>query len=147
VIESVNQQPELKKKTLTQKQLRLNNFSLGNRGEQKARNHLLNLGYKILEINIRINNSEIDIIALDTKFDEIVFIEVKTRIDNFFGNPSEAVTRKKLRSMTLVAKNYLRRMRFNKDYRFDIIAIEYLRDDPKLENPNIEHFENISWNM
>ena len=138
MIESVKQQPELKKKILTQKQLRLNNFSLGNRGERKAKNHLLSLGYKILEINIRINNNEIDLIALDTRFDEIVFIEVKTRSNSFFGNPSEAVTSKKLKSMNLVAINYLRSKRFNKDYRFDIISIS--------EN-DIEHFENISWNM
>ncbi|NCO12673.1 MAG: YraN family protein [Candidatus Pacebacteria bacterium] len=130
---------------LTPKQLRLNNFSLGNRGEQKAKNHLLNLGYKILEINIRVNNSEIDLIALDTKFDEIVFIEVKTRNSRFFGNPSEAVTSKKLKSMNLVANNYLRLKGYNKDYRFDIIAIEYLKGDDRLENPQIQHFENISW--
>ena len=108
---------------------------------------MLNLGYKILEINIRINNSEIDLIALDTKFDEIVFIEVKTRSSGFFGNPTEAVTRKKLESMSLVASNYLRRKRFNRDYRFDIITVEYLRGDAKLANPQIKHFENISWNI
>ncbi|MBU0974439.1 YraN family protein [Patescibacteria group bacterium] len=132
---------------LTQKQLRLNNFSLGNRGEQKAKNHLLSLGYKILEINIRISNSEIDLIALDTKFDEIVFIEVKTRNTSFFGNPAEAVTSKKLKSMNFVANNYLKLRGLNKDYRFDIIAIDYLKGDTKLANPQIEHFENISWNM
>ncbi len=91
--------------------------------------------------------------------DEIVFIEVKTRKTCYFGNPSESVTRKKLNSMNLVANSYLKSMNFQKDYRFDIIAIEYLRDKKnvngfesnskisKLTNPTIEHFENISWNM
>lgn len=103
------------------------------------------LGYKILEINIRINNSEIDIIALDNKFDEIVFIEVKTRSNCFFGNPSQAVTKNKLKNMNLVAQNYLRQRGYNNDYRFDIIAIEYLKGDDKLVNPQIQHFENVSW--
>lgn len=79
--------------------------------------------------------------------DEIVFVEVKTRKTCYFGNPSESVTSKKLHSMNLVATSYLKSMNFQKDYRFDIIAIEYLREDTKLENPTIEHFENISWNM
>lgn len=108
---------------------------------------MLNLGYKILEINIRINNSELDIIALDTKFDEIVFVEVKTRNSRFFGNPAEAVTSKKLKSMNLVANSYLKLRDYNKDYRFDIIAIEYLKGDERKANPQIQHFENISWNM
>lgn len=103
------------------------------------------MGYKILDKNLRINNSEIDIIAIDTKFDEIVFIEVKTRNNRFFGNPAEAVTSKKLKSMNLVARSYLRQRDYNNDYRFDIIAIEYLKGDNNLENPQIQHFENISW--
>jgi len=98
---------------------------------------LLSLGYKILEQNLKIKNNEIDLIAFDKKFDEIVFIEVKTRKDNFFGNPAEAVTRKKLKNIIFVAKRYLKLNNFNKDYRFDIIAIS---------KNDIEHFENVSWN-
>lgn len=97
---------------------------------------MLDLGYKILAANLRVGNNEIDLIAHDTKFDEIVFIEVKTRKTTFFGNPSEAVSKLKLKSMSYVAHRYLKSKRYNKNFRFDIITIS--------EN-DIEHFENVTW--
>lgn len=97
---------------------------------------MLGLGYEILESNLRVENSEIDLIAHDTKFDEIVFVEVKARKTSFFGNPSQAVSKLKLKSMSYVAHRYLKSKRFNKNFRFDIITIS---------EKDIEHFENITW--
>ncbi|GIK83765.1 MAG: UPF0102 protein [Patescibacteria group bacterium] len=138
-----NLQLELKKKILTAQQKKLNNFSLGLRGETIACEYLQQHNFQILDRNSRVNNNEIDIIALDQVKNEIVFIEVKTRKSSLFGTPALAVSNKKLRSMVLVARNYLRQYHCNLDYRFDIIAICYLGNTQS--KPQIEHFENISW--
>lgn len=114
------------------------NFSLGAAGEAVAAQHLISLGYTVLDINIRLRQSEIDIIALDTDKQELVFVEVKTRSSAAFGDPSLAVTRKKLISLARVAKAYCRQQHLELDYRFDTIAVL---------PGKIEHFQNITWGM
>ncbi len=95
-------------------------------------------GYQVLEKNIQVGRFEIDIIALDKKHQELVFVEVKNRKNSRHGHPSQAVDAKKLYKMAAAAEMYLRRQRLQQDYRFDIIAVS---------GNKIEHFENISWNF
>jgi len=100
---------------------------------------LLAKNYQILAQNIRLGLNEIDIIALDREFDELVFIEVKTRDSADFGHPNQAVKFKKIASMRKVAQTYLKKLRLQNDYRFDIITVIGKNGN------NIEHFENITW--
>ena len=149
--ESVNQQPELKKRQLTPKQKKLSNISLGETGETLACQYLLQKKFQILGKNIRIKNNEVDIIAFDSKYTELVFIEVKTRSNTVFGNPDTWVDFQKLHSMQKVAHAYLKNLKQKKakycnlDYRFDIMSIFYLKGDLKKINPQIEHFESVTW--
>ena len=136
VIASANKPPALRKRTLSQKQQNKHNFSLGQFGEDKAIDFLENKNYQILDRNVCHGSKEIDIIALDKEFDELVFIEVKTRKKGFFGNPSRAVDRHKLRSMQYVGAIYRRKNRLDLDYRFDIIT---------LVSGRIQHYQNITW--
>lgn len=66
---------------------------LGRWGEEKARLHLENLGYRVLETNYRCKKGEIDLIV--QKGNEIIAVEVKTRRTKCFGEPREAVNYKK----------------------------------------------------
>ena len=93
-----------------------------------------------MEKNLRLKNLEIDLIALDQKFDEIVFIEVKYRLGAEYGNASLAVNQKKINNMLKVANSYLKKKKYKKSYRFDIISIV-----GNLAQAKIEHFENITW--
>lgn len=127
---------ELKKRTLTPKQLRQNNFALGAEGERSAVKFLEAKNYDILDINIRVKNSEVDLVAFDREFDEVVFVEVKARASADFGHPSGAVDQRKLSSMNRVARNYIKSKRLDKDFRFDIIT---------LTPQGVEHFENVTW--
>ncbi len=80
-------------------------------------------GYKILETNYKTHIGEIDIIAFDGE--SIVFIEVKTRLNDDFGAPSEAVTAKKCEKYYKVATEYLvRNKKTESPCRFDVIEIE-----------------------
>lgn len=105
-------------------------------GETKAQTFLEQKAYQVLDTNIRLRNREVDLIALDKKTNELVFVEVKTRRTKAFGNPSLAVNQKKIRSLHTVARAYLKKYKLKNDYRFDIISIT-----PK----EIEHFKNITW--
>ena len=63
--------------------------NLGQEGEKIAIKYLQRLGYTIIEQNFRCKSGEIDIIAKEEE--QIIFIEVKTRTSNRYGEPIEGV--------------------------------------------------------
>jgi putative endonuclease len=98
---------------------------LGQQGEQIAVQFLRKSGYKILFRNFRAKSGgEIDLVCRDRKAKVLVFIEVKTRTTNIFGDPHEAVTLRKQASIIRAAKEWLRLLD-DQDipYRFDIVEI------------------------
>lgn len=121
---------------LSTKQLQKHNFVLGSWGERRALFYLQKLGYEIWGQNVRFKNHEADVIAFDSEFQEIVFAEVKTRRRQDLGHPSEAVDFKKLKSLKIIAEQYVRRRKLKFDYRFDIIAVV---------GEQVEHFKNVTW--
>lgn len=95
---------------------------IGKLGEDLAVIYLKRIGYKILERNFRCRVGEVDIIAKDVE--EIVFIEVKTRTNNTYGEPSEAVDYIKKEHIIKTANYYLYKNKlYNKSIRFDVIEV------------------------
>lgn len=79
--------------------------TVGDFGEDLVEEYLRNKGYDILDRNFRKAFGEIDIIA---RIDEIVvFVEVKTRKNKDFANPSEAVTISKQQKIIKASQAYL----------------------------------------
>ena len=95
--------------------------STGKSGESRACTHMLSLGFRIRETNWRHRKDEVDIIVENEEF--IVFVEVKTRQNNSYGNPEDFVTKKKQRFMIRAANAYIDAYNIEKEVRFDIIAI------------------------
>ena len=62
---------------------------IGKEGEDIAEKYLLANGYKIIDRNFYARQGEIDIIAKQKN--EWVFIEVKTRTNDIYGKPIDAV--------------------------------------------------------
>ena len=63
-----------------------------------------------------------------------VFIEVKTRKNDRFGAPQEAVNSTKQRKLRLLADYYLKQQRLGEvDLRFDVVGITMAADGPRLE--------------
>jgi putative endonuclease len=110
---------------------------LARAGEEEAVFLLREKGYIILQQNIRFPEGELDIAA---KFGStLVFLEVKTRRDRKYGEPSEAVKAAKRRSQIIMAQRFLAICRLsNVPIRFDIISIYWAADAP----PKIKHIEN-----
>lgn len=82
------------------------------------------------------NFGEIDIIAKDK--DELVFIEVKTRSQNEYGTPADAVDKRKKKHIYHAAEYYLLIRRLEKVFcRIDVIEV-YVSE----KNIKVNHIKN-----
>ena len=77
---------------------------LGKKGEMLASRYLLDKGYAVLHYNWRSGHKEIDIIAKQRNV--LVFVEVKSRASERYGNASEAVDDKKIERLLSAANAY-----------------------------------------
>jgi len=112
-------------------------MSIGSWGEDIAEKYLKKKGYAIIERNFRCKLGEIDIIALNNA--QLVFIEVKTRQNQKYGLPCEAVNKEKLRHLTRTANYFVASRSINyKDVRLDVI--EVLKQNGKTY---LHHIENV----
>lgn len=93
----------------------------GKTGENEAESYLKDKGFKILARNWRYKKLEVDLIAMDAE--ELVFIEVKARGTDFFGDPESFVSKQKQKNLIAAANNYVAEANFNGETRFDVVAI------------------------
>ena len=105
---------------MTEKQVR------GAIGEQAAVDYLRQNGFMIVERNYRVGRSEVDIIA--TRYDELHFVEVKTRKYSSMTAPEEAITEQKMRAMRRAASAYMAQRHSMLEPRFSLIAIDVVGD-------------------
>lgn len=104
----------------------------GKTAESIAAGQLRKQGYRILAQNYRTALGEIDIIARE--MDVIVFIEVKARNSDRFGNAKHAVTLKKQKKIARVAVSYLKEINQpNARARFDVVAVDARKKDGNME--------------
>lgn len=95
---------------------------LGKAGESTACRYLQRFGYDILARNYSTPLGEIDIVAQDGDF--LVFVEVKTRRNDTYGLPEEAINRKKMHKLTTLAQYYIKSKKiYNKKARFDVVSV------------------------
>ena len=95
----------------------------GRRGEDHAYFYLRKLGYTIVARNFRSphQNGEIDLIGWEGN--TLCFIEVKTRSTHQVAPAEAAVDKEKRRNLQWVARDYLRRLRQQPAFRFDVLSI------------------------
>jgi putative endonuclease len=114
---------------------------LGAKGEEIAVRYLKSRGYRIVERNYRIRLGEIDIIA--EHGDDLVFIEVKTRSDIFFGSPFESVTKQKQKQLSKVALEYISKKNcHNRPSRIEVVGIEFHEGGNRFQDAAIELLQN-----
>lgn len=109
------------------------NLTIGNKGEDLATEYLIKKGYAIVYRNIKANKAEIDIVA--TTQNILVFVEVKTRKNNYFGYPEEAVNARKEGNIAKAASSIREQLNHENEIRFDIISITL---EPQIEIHHIE---------
>lgn len=109
--------------------------ALGKAGEEAVTSYLQENGYTIRDRNWRKNHLELDIVAVENE--ELVVIEVKTRSNNDYIEPQEAVNWQKVRRIVIAADAYVKHFCIDAPIRFDIITVMGVPGNFK-----IEHFKN-----
>jgi putative endonuclease len=104
----------------------------GKRGEDIAIAYLKGRGYRIVERNYKCPLGEIDIVARDG--DEIVFVEVKSRKSEEFGDPQLAVGLEKQKRVSRISLTYLKEKHlYPCNARFDVVAIKMFPEGNTIE--------------
>jgi len=117
----------------------------GRRGEQLARVHLKERGYRILAVNWRSpsdRRDEIDLVALDGEV--LVFVEVKTRTAAALVSGRHAVDARKKRALRRAAYAYMGGLeRPPHSVRFDVMEVALPKADAgaKVGEPTVRHFK------
>ncbi len=113
-------------------------LALGAAGEKLAAAYLRKHRHKILRRNFRApHGGEVDLVCRDLRHQELVFVEVKTRSNEDFARPLDAVDHKKRRLILRGAMTWLKMLDLpDITFRFDVV--EVIPGQP----PEIRHIEN-----
>ena len=87
-----------------------------------AAKHLTQKGLTLLEQNFHSRFGEIDLIMRDQ--DTLVFIEVRQRSSNRFGDALASVDQRKQQKIILTAQHYLSTHPDDSPCRFDVVALD-----------------------
>jgi len=109
----------------------------GHWGEELAAEYVNARGFSILEKNWRCGVHDLDIIALSADKTMIVFVEVKARADSELVEPTNGITKKKIRSLAFAANRYLQLNNIDAEVRFDVLTIV----GKSKETAKIDYFE------
>lgn len=117
----------------------MTNSELGRNGEIAVARYLEKIGYFIITRNFMCNFGEIDIIAVDKN--ELVFIEVKTRCNQKYGEARESVGEIKKKHIKRASEYYINKYHLeDKFIRFDVIEA-YFKDNSFY----LKHIKNTLW--
>lgn len=103
--------------------------SLGDEAEERALQHLLGQGLKLVERNYRVargpgaRGAEVDLIMRD-RDGTLVFVEVRWRSGDGHGGAAASVSRGKQRRCILGARHYLMQVQPYPPCRFDVVALD-----------------------
>ena len=105
---------------------------LGKQGEKIAALYLRKKGYEIMATSYKFEKAEIDIICRKNK--TIVFVEVKTRGSEDFGDPEEAVVAKKQEKLVKAAERFIEVNDLMGEVRFDVVSVTLLGKKEKVHH-------------
>lgn len=113
--------------------------TIGIKGERIAAAFLLGKGYQIIEKNFYSRYGEIDIVAQDSGV--IVFVEVKTRTNQTFGDPEASITHAKIERIQKAGLTWLQaHPESPDDWRIEAISI-FIDDKGNVQD--LRHFTEI----
>lgn len=77
------------------------NYAKGRNGESMAKDFLIYKNFRFIESNYQNKIGEIDLVMSDK--DVLVFVEVKLKVGDKYGQPEEMINRSKLTQIRRVA--------------------------------------------
>jgi putative endonuclease len=114
-----------------------NTRNMGSIGEKLATQHLVKKGYKLISQNFTVQGGEIDLIM--EKDGILVFVEVKTRWQNFFGEACEAMTQHKKNTLLRTIFMYMQKNNVHMPWRGDFVGIDFFTQT----KASLTHYLNI----
>lgn len=93
---------------------------LGELGEKVASSYLEEIGYRIIDRNVRMQAGEIDLVA--EKDEVLYFVEVKSRLKSDFRDGYSTKQRERLNNLALV---YLSKHNLEKQVSFLIVGVMF----------------------
>jgi putative endonuclease len=93
----------------------------GKEAEDACFRYLKTQGLKAVTRNYHCRHGEIDIIMMDGKV--LVFIEVRFRKDNRYGDGLESITYHKQNKLRKTAEHFLQKDKHNRAARFDVVSM------------------------
>ena len=113
--------------------------AMGRYGEDVAERHLSEQGLVVLERNWRCAEGEIDLVLRDGA--TLVICEVKTRADDAFGTPHQAVTPAKLERLQRLAMRWVQERGVHPaEIRIDLVAVHR----PRRGAAGVEHVRGLA---
>ena len=107
-------------------------ISTGKKGEELAAAYLEEAGYRIIVRNYRCLFGEIDMVAEEGE--TLVFVEVKSRRSDAYGDPQLAVGPQKQKKMSRISLHYLSEHHLrHRLARFDVVAVKLLPAGNRIE--------------
>ena len=98
----------------------------GSSGEDIAVKYLQTHGYRVLDRNFTTSVGEVDIFVTDESM--LIAVEVKSRLSLEYGTPAEAVNHEKIKKISQVTSQYIKKFRlFGTPVRFDVVEV-YIAD-------------------
>jgi putative endonuclease len=101
-------------------------LELGRAGEKAAADLLRRRGYEVVGSGFRARRGELDLVC--RRGAELVVVEVKTRTDEEFGTPVEAVGPRKRRALLAAAAEYRALAGWRGPIRFAIVGLTVGQD-------------------
>jgi putative endonuclease len=114
------------------------NKTTGNKGENAAAEMLREKGYRIIARNWRCKWGEVDIVARSG--DTTVFVEVKTKTGDDFGEPWEMVNEWKVQQIERMGHLWCEEFSWDGLCRVDVVGVWMEKDG---EIKKIEQWENV----
>lgn len=115
------------------------NQRIGEFGEILAKNYLIKHGYKIIDANVKLSYQELDLIAV--KAGRVVFVEVKTRISQFYGPAENAFQFTKLERFRRGMEMYMGHKNLQaEEVRADLITVDI---DHIKKTAKIRHYKDV----
>lgn len=123
--------------------MKKDNRNIGNKGEDAAVEKLLAEGYEILARNFRNKWGEVDIVCKQVKGNReqvIVFVEVKTKTGDEYGEPWEMINKHKLKQVENMGYLWCTEFDYKGLCRIDVVGV-WLNIEGEVER--IEHWEDV----
>lgn len=126
-------------------------LDLGRRGEELAAAYLERAGIRIVAANFvvpvgrnrvgAVINVEIDLVAYDGE--TLCFIEVKSRMSDWFAPPEANVDRRKQRQIARAARAYRRMFDLvSEPYRYDVVTVVLPSEEKQNPGPDVQLLRN-----